>query len=225
MNYALVEAREVSKSFWAGDHKVRVLEGVHLTVAAQESLAIVGPSGSGKSTLLNLLGTLDRPDHGSIVIDGKNLALMDEDELSRFRNQNIGFVFQSHHLLPHLTVLENIVLPVLAQASQAGEEVIHRARNLLRRVGLENREDHLPGRLSGGERQRVAVVRSLINQPRLILADEPTGALDHVSAGEVGRLLCELNREQGITLIVVTHSQELALRMDRVMAMESRRLV
>jgi len=225
MNYALVEARGVSKSFWAGDQKVRVLDGVNLTVAAQESLAIVGPSGSGKSTLLNLLGTLDQPDDGSIVIDGRNLSLMDGDELARFRNRNIGFVFQSHHLLPHLTVLENILVPVLAQASQASDEVVHRARQLLQRVGLENREKHLPGRLSGGERQRVAVVRSLINQPRLILADEPTGALDRVSAGEVGRLLYELNREQGITLIVVTHSEELALRMDRVMSMENGTLI
>ncbi len=225
MNYALVQARGVSKSFWAGDHKVRVLDGVNLTVAAQESLAIVGPSGSGKSTLLNLLGTLDQPDHGNIVIDGKNLSLMDGDELARFRNRNIGFVFQSHHLLPHLTVLENILVPVLAQASQASDELVHRARQLLQRVGLENREQHLPGRLSGGERQRVAVVRSLINQPRLILADEPTGALDRVSAGEVGRLLCELNRERGMTLIVVTHSEELALRMDRVMSMENGTLI
>ena len=225
MNYALVQARGVSKSFWAGDHKVRVLDGVDLTVAAQESLAIVGPSGSGKSTLLNLLGTLDQPDHGNIVIDGKNLSLMDGDELARFRNRNIGFVFQSHHLLPHLTVLENILVPVLAQASQASDELVHRARQLLQRVGLENREQHLPGRLSGGERQRVAVVRSLINQPRLILADEPTGALDRVSAGDVGRLLCELNREPGMTLIVVTHSEELALRMDRVMSMENGTLI
>jgi len=225
MNYALVRARGVSKSFWAGDHKVRVLDGVNLTVAAQESLAIVGPSGSGKSTLLNLLGTLDQPDHGNIVIDGKNLSLMDGDELARFRNRNIGFVFQSHHLLPHLTVLENILVPVLAQASRASDELVHRARQLLQRVGMENREQHLPGRLSGGERQRVAVVRSLINQPRLILADEPTGALDRVSAGEVGRLLCELNREQGMTLIVVTHSEELALRMDRVMSMENGALI
>jgi ABC-type lipoprotein export system ATPase subunit len=150
---------------------------------------------------------------------------MDGDELARFRNRNIGFVFQSHHLLPHLTVLENILVPVLAQASQASDELVHRARQLLQRVGMENREQHLPGRLSGGERQRVAVVRSLINQPRLILADEPTGALDRVSAGEVGRLLCELNREQGMTLIVVTHSEELALRMDRVMSMENGALI
>ena len=225
MSKALVEVRGVSKSFRTGDHKVRVLDEVHLSVAAQESVAIVGPSGSGKSTLLNLLGTLDQPDQGTIVIDGKNLSMMAGDELARFRNRNIGFVFQSHHLLPHLTVLENVLVPVLAQAPEASEEVLLRATQLLQRVGLADREKHLPGRLSGGERQRVAVVRALINQPRLILADEPTGALDRVSAAEVGRLLIELNREHGITLIVATHSEELAARMDRVLSMENGALV
>ena len=225
MSKALVEVRGVSKSFRTGDHKVRVLDEVHLSVAAQESVAIVGPSGSGKSTLLNQLGTLDQPDQGTIVIDGKNLSMMAGDELARFRNRNIGFVFQSHHLLPHLTVLENVLVPVLAQASEASEEVLLRATQLLQRVGLADREKHLPGRLSGGERQRVAVVRALINQPRLILADEPTGALDRVSAAEVGRLLIELNREHGITLIVATHSEELAARMDRVLSMENGTLV
>ena len=225
MSKSLVELRGVSKSFRTGDHKVRVLDEAHLSVAAQESVAIVGPSGSGKSTLLNLLGTLDQPDQGTIVIDGKNLSMMAGDELARFRNRNIGFVFQSHHLLPHLTVLENVLVPVLAQASEVSEEVLLRATQLLQRVGLADREKHLPGRLSGGERQRVAVVRALINQPRLILADEPTGALDRVSAAEVGRLLIELNREHGITLIVATHSEELAARMDRVLSMENGTLV
>ena len=225
MSKALVEVRGVSKSFRTGDRKVQVLNEVYLSVAAQQSVAIVGPSGSGKSTLLNLLGTLDKPDQGTIVIDGKNLAMMAGDELARFRNRNIGFVFQSHHLLPHLTVLENVLVPVLAQESKVSEEVLLRATQLLQRVGLADREKHLPGRLSGGERQRAAVVRALINQPRLILADEPTGALDRVSAAEVGRLLLELNREHGITLIVATHSEELAARLDRVLSMENGTLV
>lgn len=225
MNQGLVEVRGVCKSFRAGDHKVRVLDGVDLTVAAGESVAIVGPSGSGKSTLLNLLGTLDTPDQGTLVIDGRNLSMMAGDELAKFRNQNIGFVFQSHHLLPHLSVLENVLVPALAQASQVGPEVLERAGSLLKRVGLEHREGQLPGRLSGGERQRVAVVRALINRPRLILADEPTGALDRASAAEVARLLTELNREQRITLVLVTHSDELAGRMDRVLSMEDGRLV
>jgi ABC-type lipoprotein export system ATPase subunit len=225
MSKALVEVRGVSKSFRTGDHKVRVLDEVHLSVAAQESVAIVGPSGSGKSTLLNLLGTLDQPDQGTIVIDGKNLSMMAGDELADFRNRRIGFVFQSHHLLPHLTVLENVLVPLLARASRVENEALERAGKLLRRVGLEAREDQLPGRLSGGERQRVAVVRALIHQPRLLLADEPTGALDRASAAEVTRLLTELNREHGTTLIVVTHSEELARRMDRVVAMEDGVLV
>ena len=225
MSKTLVEVRGVSKSFRTGDHKVRVLDEVQMSVAAQESVAIVGPSGSGKSTLLNLLGTLDQPDQGTIVIDGKNLAMMAGDELARFRNRNIGFVFQSHHLLPHLTVLGNVLVPVLAQESKVSEEVLLRATQLLQRVGLADREKHLPGRLSGGERQRAAVVRALINQPRLILADEPTGALDRVSAAEVGRLLLELNREHGITLIVATHSEELAARLDRIISMENGTLV
>ena len=225
MSKALVEVRGVSKSFRTGDRKVQVLNEVYLSVAAQQSVAIVGPSGSGKSTLLNLLGTLDQPDQGTIGFDGKNLAMMAGDELARFRNLNIGFVFQSHYLLPHLTVLENVLVPVLAQESEVGEEVLRRATQLLQRVGLADREKHLPGRLSGGERQRAAVVRALINQPRLILADEPTGALDRVSAAEVGRLLLELNREHGITLIVATHSEELAARMDRVLSMENGALV
>jgi lipoprotein-releasing system ATP-binding protein len=225
MNQGLVEVRGVSKSFRAGDQEVRVLDGVDLTVGAGESVAIVGPSGSGKSTLLNLLGALDTPDQGTLVIDGRNLSLLAGDELAKFRNQNIGFVFQSHHLLPHLSVLENVLVPALAQASRVGPEVLERAGSLLKRVGLEHRAGQLPGRLSGGERQRVAVVRALINRPRLILADEPTGALDRASAAEVARLLTELNREQGITLVLVTHSDELAGRMDRVLSMEDGRLV
>lgn len=221
----MVEVRGVCRSFRMGEHKVRVLDGIELSVAPRESVAIVGPSGSGKSTLLNLLGTLDVPDLGTIVIDGKNLSMMDDDGLARFRNGHIGFVFQSHHLLPHLSVLENVLVPALAHASRITPEVLERARKLLKRVGLDHRESQLPGRLSGGERQRVAVVRALINQPRLVLADEPTGALDRASADEVGRLLGDLNREQGTTLIVVTHSQELAARMDRVLSMEDGRLV
>jgi lipoprotein-releasing system ATP-binding protein len=225
MSKSLVEVRGVHKSFRTGDHKVRVLQGVDLSVGVRESLAIIGPSGSGKSTLLNLIGTLDQPDQGTIAIDGKNLAMMAGDELADFRNRRIGFVFQSHHLLPHLTVLENVLVPLLARASRVEDEALERAGQLLRRVGLEARENQLPGRLSGGERQRVAVVRALIRQPRLLLADEPTGALDRASAAEVTRLLTELNREHGTTLIVVTHSEELARRMDRVVAMEDGVLV
>jgi lipoprotein-releasing system ATP-binding protein len=224
MSQGLVEVRGVSKSFPAGDRTIRVLDGVDLRVAAGESVALVGPSGSGKSTLLNLLGTLDTPDQGTIVIDGRDLSTMSADELARFRNRNLGFVFQSHHLLPHLSVLENVLVPVLAHGSRIAPEVVARAEALLKRVGLDHRRDQLPGRLSGGERQRAAVVRALINQPKLVLADEPTGALDRTSAGEVAALLAELNREQGTTLVVVTHSDELASRMNRVLTMQDGRL-
>lgn len=225
MSQGLVEVRGVSKSFQAGDESVRVLDGVDLSVAARESVAIVGPSGSGKSTLLNLLGTLDAPDQGAIAIDGRDLSTMAGDDLAAFRNRNIGFVFQSHHLLPHLSVLENALVPVLAQAARIEPEVVARAEALLQRVGLDHRAGYLPGRLSGGERQRVAVVRALINQPKLVLADEPTGALDRASAAEVAALLGQLNREQGVTLVVVTHSEDLASRMDRVLSMQDGRLV
>jgi len=225
MSQAMVEVRGVFKSFPAADHPVRILDGVDLTVAPGERVAIVGPSGSGKSTLLNLLGTLDTPDQGTVVIDGMDLSRMAGDALATFRNANIGFVFQSHHLLPHLTVLENVLVPVLARESRIGPEVLARAGALLERVGLTPRQGQLPGRLSGGERQRAAVVRALINRPKLLLADEPTGALDRASAGDIATLLGELNREQGVTLVVVTHSDDLASRMERVLRMQDGRLV
>jgi ABC-type lipoprotein export system ATPase subunit len=204
-----------------------VLDGVSLTVAAGESLAIVGPSGCGKSTLLNIIGTLDRPTTGKVLLDGQNLAELGDNALAALRARQIGFVFQLHHLLPQCTILENVLLPTLAAGAGAGagrgtdrigaaaaaESAPDRARRLLDRVGLTHRLSYRPGELSGGERQRAAVVRALINCPKLLLADEPTGALDHTSADSLGRLLVELNRDEGVTLIVVTHSQELARQM------------
>ena len=215
---------------------VPVLDGVSLDVARGESLAIVGPSGSGKSTLLQIIGTLDRPTSGRVELDGRDLASLGDLELAEVRNRQLGFVFQSHFLLPHCTVLENVLVPTLAQVGGKSEvrnpksEVTPetsatRARRLLERVGLSHRLDHLPGQLSGGERQRVAVVRALINQPQLLLADEPTGALDHASATSLGQLLVDLNREEGVTLIVVTHAVDLAKRMGRVVELREGRLV
>jgi ABC-type lipoprotein export system ATPase subunit len=203
-----------------------VLDQVTLDVARGESLAIVGPSGSGKSTLLQIIGTLDRPTSGSVALDGLDLNGLDDVQIAAVRNRQIGFVFQTHYLLPQCSVWENVLVPTLACSDVALRNCAgERAERLLKRVGLAERKSHRPGELSGGERQRVAVVRALINQPQLLLADEPTGSLDHASAQQLGQLLLELNREEGVTLIVVTHARDLAQRMGRVLELRDGRLV
>ena len=203
-----------------------VLRGASLTLDAGERLAIIGPSGSGKSTLLNILGALERPDGGTVRLAGKNLAELDEAQLAAVRAREIGFVFQSHHLLPQCTVLENVLVPTLAGGpEQRREKPDARARRLLQRVGLSERLNHRPGQLSGGERQRAAVVRALINEPHLLLADEPTGSLDRASAENLSTLLVELNSEEGVALIVVTHSPQLAAEMSRVLLLRDGILV
>ena len=196
---------------------VRVLDAVCLEIQAGESVAIVGPSGSGKSTLLNIIGALDRPTSGQVLFQGEDLGRWNERELAAFRHRRLGFIFQSHHLLPQCTVLENVLVPTLAapQSPAARQDALQRAGALLDRVGLGGRRDHRPGQLSGGERQRVAVVRAMINQPQLLLADEPTGALDRAAAEALSRLLLELNTAEKVTLILVTHAPELAARMQR----------
>lgn len=208
-----------------GDASVSVLAGIDLTVERGESLAIVGPSGSGKSTLLNIIGTLDTPTTGTVELEGQDLSQVRGAALAALRNRRIGFVFQAHYLLPQCTVFENVLVPTLA----TNNEVIRdgapdRARRLLERVGLGQRLRHRPGQLSGGERQRVAVVRALINEPQLLLADEPTGALDRVSADQLGQVLLDLNRETRVTLIVVTHALSLAGRMERMLELRDGRL-
>ncbi len=209
-----------------GGPPLAILHDVNLRLARGGTLSIVGPSGSGKTTLLNLLGTLDRPDAGRLVLDGEDLAGLDDAALARVRNASIGFIFQSHHLLPHLNVLENVLVPTLAGDDTGLRRAApERARRLLGRVGMVHRLGHRPGQLSGGERQRVAVVRALINQPKLLLADEPTGSLDQRSARELGRLLRELNQEEGVTLVVVTHSLELAREMGRTLELVDGTLV
>ena len=205
---------------------ITILSEVTLEVQKGESVAIVGPSGSGKSTLLHIIGTLDRPSSGSVTLDAQDLGAMDEKQLALVRNRQVGFVFQSHYLLPQCTVLENVLVPTLASPDAAARNgASARAERLLKRVGLGERLHHRPGQLSGGEQQRVAVVRALINQPQLLLADEPTGSLDPSSAGKLSQLLLELNREEGVTLIVVTHARELAQRMGRVLELKQGRLV
>jgi lipoprotein-releasing system ATP-binding protein len=209
-----LEVSDVHKGFDMGRTRVEVLRGVSFAVAAGEALAVTGPSGSGKSTLLHLVGALDRPDSGRIEIDASDPFALPEPELARFRNSNIGFVFQEHHLLPQYSVMENVLLPTLAFPS-AGDGAEARATELLERVGLGHRLSHRPAELSGGERQRVAVARALINRPGLLLCDEPTGSLDHASALAVAELLFELHAEARNILIVVTHSLELAGRFER----------
>ena len=234
----LLELRNVTKRYDA----LSILAGTSLTVSHGETLAIVGPSGSGKSTLLQIIGTLDRATSGEVLLNGNNLAALDDVQLAEVRNQQLGFVFQSHYLLPQCTVIENVLVPTLAGShrrkevdsvnqnvrlvtSSATETVAARAERLLKRVGLGERLHHRPGQLSGGERQRVAVVRALINQPQLLLADEPTGALDQAAATALGQLLIELNKEEGVTIIVVTHAMDLARRMSRVLRLEDGKLV
>jgi ABC-type lipoprotein export system ATPase subunit len=229
----ILKLENLTKRYDAPDRAgaLTVLEAISLELGRGESLAIVGPSGSGKSTLLQIIGTLDHPTSGSVRLDGQDLSGLDEAKLAEVRNLRIGFVFQAHYLLPQCTVLENVLVPTLAKAARADkslktsrENAEDRAQRLLKRVGLGERQGHRPRELSGGERQRVAVVRSLINQPQLLLADEPTGSLDHASAQELGQLLVELNREEGVTMIVVTHAPELARRMGKVMELRDGRL-
>ncbi len=191
-----------------------VLKGLSLQVDAAESVAIVGPSGSGKSTLLNIIGSLDKPTSGRVMLNGQDLSQQDEKSLAAIRSRQIGFVFQLHHLLPQCTVLENVLVPTLVTDRDGAAE---RAQRLLERVGLTGRVSYRPGQLSGGERQRVAVVRALINAPKLLLADEPTGSLDQAASDNLAELMVELNREEGTALIVVTHSTDLAGRMDRML--------
>ena len=215
----ILELRDVTKSYGdAETTQTHVLKGITMNVTAGDSLAIIGPSGSGKSTLLNIIGTLDRPSSGSVIINGKDISELDDATVSRLRNAQIGFVFQLHHLLPQCTALENVLVPTLIH--HAGEQAAEHARKLMDRVGLSHRLNHRPGQLSGGERQRVAVVRALINSPEILLADEPTGSLHQSGADELTRLLVELNREEETTLILVTHSQRLAKQMDRALRIE-----
>jgi ABC-type lipoprotein export system ATPase subunit len=218
----LLKLEKISKSY----SKDRViLDQLSLEINAGERIAIVGPSGSGKTTLLNLIGTLDRPDAGKMVFDGQDLSAMNDQQLAQFRNRKIGFVFQLHHLLPQLSLMENVLLPTLTDPALQGKETDDRAKRLIERVGLSGVVSQKPSELSGGECQRTAVVRALINRPVLLLADEPTGALDQKSSGNLTDLLIELNKEEGVALVVVTHSMDVAKKMDRIYRLENGRLV
>lgn len=209
-----VAVEKVTRAFAvSGCEPVAVLRGVTLHVEAGASVAVTGPSGSGKTTLLQIIGAMDCPDSGSVRVNGRDLGGLDERARALLRNRELGFVFQAHHLLPQLTALENVMVP--SWGGEAAGAHAERAGHLLERVGLARRAHHFPGQLSGGERQRVAVARALLMRPGLLLADEPTGALDHATAGGLIDLLLGLNAEEGTTLIVVTHSTDCAARMGR----------
>jgi len=220
----LAELTNVTKSYRSDAGAVPVLNGISLTIAEGETVAITGPSGCGKSTLLNLLGALDQADSGEIRVAGRDLTKLDAQQLAEFRNTTVGFVFQLHHLLPQCTVLENVLVPSIVRKDADRAALRARAAQLLEAVGLSHRLDHRPGQLSGGERQRAAVARALINSPKLLLADEPTGALDRASAERLSDLLAEVHQREKITIVMVTHAPELARRMGRVLPLLDGRL-
>lgn len=215
MSNPLLEVRNVRKSYTMGKRAVDVLRGVSLMVERGEFLALRGASGAGKSTLLHILGGLDQPDSGEVEVSGKNLVKISGSKLSRFRNENIGFIFQAYHLLPEFDALENVCLPARMSRQDYGT-VAKRARMLLERVGLGERFDHRPYELSGGEQQRVAIARALINSPEIVLADEPTGNLDSHAGDEILNLLCQLRDEDNTTLVIATHDRKVAERAPKV---------
>jgi len=219
MTQPILEARNVHKSFKQGPITLEVLQGVGMSVSTGERIAIVGASGSGKTTLLQILGGLDRPTTGHVLVDGKDIHEQSEQERGALRNRALGFVYQFHHLLPEFSALENVAMPLLIRRMKVAEARA-RAQRLLDRVGLGQRLSHRPDQLSGGERQRAAVARALVTEPKIVLADEPTGNLDGTNAEAVFALMLELNRELGTSLIVVTHDMRLATRMERIYAIE-----
>lgn len=206
----MLQATKLSKSYPTRSGELPVVRDVSLSLKRGEAAVIMGPSGSGKSTLLNMLGTLEPPTSGEVSLNETNPFTLNERQLARFRNRHIGFVFQEHHLLPQCSVVENVLLPTLAHSDN--RDRLERARSLLDRVGLSGRLEHRPAELSGGERQRVAIARALINEPSVLLADEPTGNLDRKTAETIADLLMEVHREQGVILLIVTHSRQLADR-------------
>jgi len=222
----MIHASHVSKSYETPAGPVSVLQDLDLQVGPAETVAIVGPSGSGKTTLLNLLGALDRPSAGSVTIDGVDLGGLDPAAAARFRNRSIGFIFQLHYLLPQCTLLENVLVPRLAGGwDEDPRTVRERALTLLEQVGLQDRLEHRPGQLSGGEQLRAAIARALINQPRILLADEPTGSLDPATGERIADLLLQTNAGAQVALVVVTHNPGLARRMLKTYRLEAGRLV
>lgn len=215
----MIKVRDISKSY----DNLKVLDGINLDINRGEVVSIVGPSGAGKTTLLQIIGTLDRPDSGTVTYEGEDVLSMKDRSLARFRNSNIGFVFQFHHLLPEFTMLENVALPAMIGGKKR-DEAFAMARKLIDYLGLADRQTHKPGELSGGERQRAAVARALVNNPRVVLADEPSGSLDSHNRHELHRLFFDLRRDMGQTFVIVTHDESLAEECDRVIHMRDGRI-
>lgn len=220
MSEALLKARNLGKRFSEGRLSVEVLQEVNLAIPARQSVAITGASGSGKSTLLHLLGGLDLPSQGEVLINNQNISRLNEVERGALRNQYLGFVYQFHHLLPEFTALENVAMPLLIRRADK-RRALAEAAELLDKVGLAKRLAHKPGELSGGERQRAAIARALVTRPKCVLADEPTGNLDQKTADQVFDLILELNQSLGASLVMVTHNLELSRRVDRVMELKN----
>ena len=222
----LLQLKNISKGYGEiGAHSFRpVLNKLNLEIGKGEKIAIIGPSGSGKTTLLNLIGALDLPDSGDVIFDGKNITGYSKKELANFRNQHLGFIFQLHHLMPQLSLWENVLLPLLPQGNKISKQQKEWAEHLIQKVGIWEQRSQKPSEMSGGECQRTAVVRALINKPELILADEPTGALDEDNATALSELLIQLSDEENITLVTVTHSSELAEQMDKKLILKNGKL-
>lgn len=224
MTKQLLQCLHVTKTYHEGPNPVHVLHDINLTLSVGEQVAILGSSGSGKSTLLHLLGALDQPDQGEVMFLGQNIFAFSERQQADFRNQQLGFVYQQHHLLPEFSALENTAMPLLI-AGKNKNTAFQAASEMLKRVGLDSRKDHKPSALSGGERQRVAIARALVAQPKLVLADEPTGNLDDKTGDAIYELLLALKQELATSFVVVTHDTRLAAKLDRTLQLQNGRLV